>query len=101
MDLVQGLNNGFIMADFRKDLIGLFHPDEGLRFPIMNAEIFVNRPDQMRRTSLTQRSACPTLRHLPAGFALDSYLDAQNRLPLPLAKGLVSWVRKVDAHGLA
>ena len=41
----------------------------------------------------------PTLRHLPAGFALDSYLDVHGRLSLPLAKGLVSWVRKVDAHG--
>jgi putative transposase len=41
----------------------------------------------------------PTLRHLPAGFALDSYLDGEGRLSLPIAKGLVSWVRKVDAHG--
>jgi hypothetical protein len=41
----------------------------------------------------------PNLRHLPAGFTLDSYLDGQGRLSLPIAKGLVSWVRKVDAHG--
>jgi transposase len=41
----------------------------------------------------------PTLRHLPAGFTLDSYLDGKGRLSLPIAKGLVSWVRKVDAHG--
>jgi hypothetical protein len=36
---------------------------------------------------------------LPAGFTLDSYLDGQGRLFLPIARGLVSWVRKVGAHG--
>jgi hypothetical protein len=36
---------------------------------------------------------------LPAGFTLDSYLDGQDRLALPIAKGLVSWVRKVGSHG--
>lgn len=41
----------------------------------------------------------PTLRHLPAGFTLDSYLDAQDRISLPLARGKVSWVRKVGAQG--
>lgn len=41
----------------------------------------------------------PTLRHLPVGFTLAPYLDDQGRLSLPIAKGLVSWVRKVDARG--
>ena len=41
----------------------------------------------------------PTLRHLPAGFTLDSCLEGPGRLSLPIAKGLVSWVRKVNAHG--
>ena len=40
-----------------------------------------------------------TLRHLPTGFTLDPYFDARGHPALPIAKGLVSWVRKVDAHG--
>jgi hypothetical protein len=36
------------MGDFRKNLINLLHPDEGLRFPIMNTDIFLDRPDQIR-----------------------------------------------------
>jgi len=36
------------MADFRENVINLLHPDEGLRFPIIYADIFVNRPDQFR-----------------------------------------------------
>jgi hypothetical protein len=36
---------------------------------------------------------------LPEAFTLDSYLDGQGRLSLPIARGLVSWVRKVGAHG--
>jgi hypothetical protein len=41
----------------------------------------------------------PTLRHLPEGFSLESYLDARGHLGLPIAKGLVSFVRKVNSHG--
>jgi hypothetical protein len=41
----------------------------------------------------------PTLRHLPEGFALDPYLDRQGQPSLPIACGLVSWVRKVGARG--
>ena len=41
----------------------------------------------------------PALQHLPDGFSLESYLDARGRLALPIAKGLVSFVRKVDSHG--
>jgi hypothetical protein len=40
-----------------------------------------------------------TLRHLPIGFTIDPYFDARGHPALPIAKGLVSWVRKVDAHG--
>jgi len=39
------------------------------------------------------------LRHLPVVFSLDAYRDAQGRLALPVAKGHVSFVRKVDTHG--
>jgi hypothetical protein len=40
-----------------------------------------------------------TLRHLPGGFSLDPYIDARGHLAIPLAKGRVSFVRKVDTHG--
>lgn len=41
----------------------------------------------------------PTLRHLPVGFSLESYLDACGRLALPIAKGRVSFIRKVSSRG--
>ena len=41
----------------------------------------------------------PTLRHLPSAFSLEHYLDDRGHLALPIAKGRVSFVRKVDAHG--
>ena len=39
------------------------------------------------------------LRHLPSAFNLDQHLDSRGHLDLPIAKGCVSFVRKVDAHG--
>jgi hypothetical protein len=41
----------------------------------------------------------PTLRHLPPAFDIDRHLDDRGHLILPIAKGLASFVRKVDAHG--
>jgi len=41
----------------------------------------------------------PTLRHLPDDFSFEPYIDARGHLALPIAKGHVSWVRKVDSHG--
>ena len=38
-------------------------------------------------------------RHLPDGFSLDPYIDARGHQAIPIAKGRVSFVRKVDAHG--
>jgi len=38
-------------------------------------------------------------RHLPDGLSLDPYIDARGHLAIPIAKGRVSFVRKVDAHG--
>ena len=38
------------------------------------------------------------LRHLPRRFSLDRYIDS-GHLRLPIAKGKVSFIRKVDAHG--
>jgi len=40
-----------------------------------------------------------SLRHLPKRFDLDRFLDGQGQFQLPLAKGEVSFVRKVDTHG--
>jgi transposase InsO family protein len=39
------------------------------------------------------------LRDLPAGFDLRTYRDSQGRLKLPLARGRVSFIRKVDDQG--
>ncbi|OQZ01776.1 MAG: hypothetical protein B6D34_12695 [Candidatus Brocadia sp. UTAMX1] len=39
------------------------------------------------------------LNHLPKRFTLELYRDAQGRLSLPIAKGKISFVRKVDFHG--
>ena len=41
----------------------------------------------------------PTLRHLPDRFSLESYIDAHGHLAFPIARGRVSFVRKVDSHG--
>jgi hypothetical protein len=41
----------------------------------------------------------PTLRHLPDGFSLEPYIDARGHLAFPIARGRVSFVRKVDGHG--
>lgn len=39
------------------------------------------------------------LRHLPKGFTLDTYIDSSGHLHIPIAKGKVSFIRKVDTHG--
>lgn len=39
------------------------------------------------------------VRRLPAGFALDRYRDADGALRLPLARGRISWVRRVAEDG--
>ena len=41
----------------------------------------------------------PFLRHLPKEFRLEKYIGAHGHLALPIARGSVSWVRKVDAQG--
>ena len=40
-----------------------------------------------------------SLRHLPKGFTLERYIDSNGHLNLPIAKGKVSFIRKVDSHG--
>jgi len=40
-----------------------------------------------------------SLKHLPDGFSLDTYIDSKGNLTLPIAKGKVSFIRKVNSHG--
>lgn len=40
-----------------------------------------------------------SLRHLPKRFALERYIDSNGCLNLPIARGKVSFIRKVDPHG--
>jgi len=40
-----------------------------------------------------------SLRHLPNGFNLDKYMDSNGHLNFPVAKGKLSFIRKVDPHG--
>lgn len=40
-----------------------------------------------------------SLRPLPESFTLEGYIDASRHLSIPLAKGKVSLIRKVDSHG--
>jgi len=40
-----------------------------------------------------------SLRHLPPDFTLGDYQDEQGHLSFPVAKGKISFVRKVDTHG--
>jgi putative transposase len=40
-----------------------------------------------------------SLRHLPRGFSLQRYVDSAGHLSIPIAKGKISYIRKVDSHG--
>jgi transposase InsO family protein len=40
-----------------------------------------------------------SLRQLPHGFTLDTYKTPSGHLNLPIARGKVSFIRKVDSHG--
>jgi len=40
-----------------------------------------------------------SLRHLPKEFSLQRYVDSAGHLSIPLAKGKLSYIRKVDSHG--
>ena len=40
-----------------------------------------------------------SLRHLPSTFSLHRYIDSAGHLSIPVAKGKISWIRKVDSHG--
>jgi putative transposase len=40
-----------------------------------------------------------SLRHLPKGFTLERHIDSNGHLNIPIAKGKVSFIRKVDSRG--
>lgn len=67
---------------YKKPHRGLTHKEHGTRFP-----------------GVLRDTLWKSLKHLPMEFTLKSYMDAQGHLDLPIAKGRVSFVRKVDAHG--
>lgn len=67
---------------YKKPHRGLSYKDHGTRFPGVQRDFLWK-----------------SLKHLPLGFTLEPYRDAQGCLALPIAKGMVSFVRKVDAHG--
>lgn len=39
------------------------------------------------------------IRHMPQGFCLKRYQDSRGHLHLPMARGRVGWIRKVDGSG--
>jgi transposase len=40
-----------------------------------------------------------SLRHIPKGFSLNTYIDAKGNLKLPVSRGRISYVRKVNSDG--
>ena len=40
-----------------------------------------------------------SLRHIPKGFSLNTYIDAKGNLKLPVSRGKISYVRKVNSDG--
>ena len=52
-----------------------------------------------RFPGILRDSLWESLKHVPIGFSLESYRDIRGGLDFPLAKGKVSFIRKVDAHG--
>jgi len=67
---------------YEKPHRGLTQKENGTRFP------------GMLRDRLWK-----SLRHLPKRFDLDKYMDTNGHLNIPIAKGKVSFIRKVDPHG--
>jgi putative transposase len=67
---------------YEKPHRGFTHKEHGTQFPgIIKDRLWKN------------------LRHVPEEFSLDTYIDSNNQLKLPVCRGRVSSVRKVDSHG--
>ena len=67
---------------YEKPHRGLTQKEEGTRFP-----------------GILRDHLWKSLMRLPWGFTLDKYLDSKGHLNLPLTRGRVSFVRRVDSHG--
>jgi hypothetical protein len=67
---------------YEKPHRGLTQKDHGTRFP-----------------GILRDRLWKSIRHLPKRFTLDKYMDSNGHLNLPIAKGKVSFIRKVDSHG--
>lgn len=67
---------------YQKPHRALRHKDQGTRFP-----------------GILRDRRWKQLAHLPRQFQLAAYLDAKAQLHFPVAKGKVSWIRKVDGRG--
>lgn len=67
---------------YEKPHRGLTQKEHGTRFP-----------------GVLRDNLWKSLRHLPKGFSLDKYIDSNGHLSLPIAKGRVFFIRKVNPHG--
>ncbi|OOP56661.1 MAG: hypothetical protein AYP45_07865 [Candidatus Brocadia carolinensis] len=80
---LRKVNERFLLYyQYKKPHRGLTQKNHGARFP------------GIHRDSLWE-----SLKHTPVGFNLEPYLNAQGCLNIPVAKGKVSFIRKVDTHG--
>lgn len=59
----------------------------------------LQKEDGTRFPGICRDRLWKSLRHLPRRFNLDIYKDSRNHLDFPIAKGKVSFIRKVDPHG--
>ena len=67
---------------YKKPHRGLTQKEHGTRFP-----------------GILRDHLWKSLRHLPKGFTLKRYIDSNGHLNIPIAKGEVSFIRKIDSHG--
>lgn len=67
---------------YKKPHRGLTQKDHGTRFP-----------------GVLRDSLWESLKQIPIGFNLEPYLDARGCLDIPVAKGNISFIRKVGTHG--
>jgi len=67
---------------YKKAHRGLTQKENGTRFP-----------------GRLRDSTWRTLKHLPRRFHLDGYQDPRGNLALPIARGRISFIRKIDPHG--
>ena len=62
-------------------------------------EVLLKRNNGTRFPGILRDRFWKSLRHLPKSFTLERYIDSNGNLNLPIAKGKVSFIRKVDSHG--